>query len=83
MYIWLILEALGLTLELKEDPVATERLKSRSDWLPVKRKSKRRWHLDEIAIARRRRAPWLWDSARARQAALMRWHKPEVTEIAG
>jgi hypothetical protein len=82
--LWLLLQTLGLRIRLEEDPEALERNRRHHEWQTVQRKPKqRRWTLREISIARRRNAPWLWDSDRARKAALMRWHKPEVTEITG
>ena len=78
--LWLILGALGCRLRIEDDPEAIERNRRHYEWQTVKRKPrKRRWTLREIAIARRRNAPWLFDSERAREAgrksALMRKQK--------
>jgi transcriptional regulator with XRE-family HTH domain len=83
LYLWLILEALGLRIRLEVNPEAVARMSRRSDWETGRARPKRKWGLSEIAIARRRNAPWLWDSERARAAALMRWHRPRIDEIAG
>jgi hypothetical protein len=78
--LWLLLQSLGLRIRVEEDPEALERNRRRHEWLTIRRKpKKRRWTLREIAIARRRNAPWLFDSERAREAgrksALMRKQK--------
>jgi hypothetical protein len=78
MSMWVILQVLGFRIALIDDPAAVQRIKEHGLFKPLKR---RRFNLR--SIARRRNAPWLWDSERARKAALKRWHKPQIDEIAG
>jgi hypothetical protein len=74
--LWLLLQSLGLRIRVEEDPEALERNRRSSQWGTVRRKPKQRPGVRTIiALARRRNAPWLWDSERARQAAMMRWHR--------
>ena len=66
---WLILRTLGLNIQLIEDPATLARNRRHHQWETVTRKpKKRRWTLREIAIARRRNAPWLWNQEQAREA---------------
>ena len=79
--LWLVLGALGLRIRLEEDPEALERNRRRTDWQQLRRKPRKRRHLlGDLAKARRRNAPWLWDSERARDAARMRWHPPAILD---
>jgi len=67
---WLILRALGYAIHLVEDPAALARNQRHYEWQKIKRPArKRRWSLPDIAIARRRNAPWLLDSEKAREIA--------------
>jgi hypothetical protein len=83
---WLILGALGYRIRLEEDPAQLERNRRHHQWLTVKpRPSRKQWRLREIALSRRRNAPWLWTSEKAsemgRRGAMKRWSRPRVTEI--
>jgi hypothetical protein len=80
--LWLILEGLGLRIRLVPDDAAVERIKRHGAFRPAR--GVRKTGVERlVAIARRRNAPWLWNSERARAAAMMRWHRPAVEEIAG
>ena len=68
MTMWLILRTLGYSILLVEDPATLAKMRNHHQWDTVKRKPKtRRWTLREIAIARRRNAPWLLNSEKARE----------------
>jgi hypothetical protein len=80
--LWLILEGLGLRIKLVEDDAAVERIKRHAAFRPF-RLSRKTGVKRLVAIARRRNAPWLFSPTSGRRAAMMRWHKPVVEEIAG
>jgi hypothetical protein len=83
LYQWLILEALGLNVRLEENPQTTAKIRNRSDWKRSRQRSaKKTWGLREIALSRRRNAPWLFSpetaAAAGRKSAAARKAKREA-----
>jgi hypothetical protein len=66
--LWLLMGAIGLKIELIEDPEAYARVQSRL----VKRVGANARHITPLSLARRRKSPWLFDAVRSQLANKLR-----------